>query len=162
MQAYSRSFGLEICSKTPWIRTFAARDWEDQKDNITRLYVEENKTLKEVMSLIENQYGLRATYVTLIPQHLPAISLVELMPSSERMYKRRIEKWLLDKNNKLKEMVAIVRIQRQRENDGKRTRFRVRGRPMDLAEIGRYMKRRRQRQQASPVLPTSDAGKLHY
>jgi hypothetical protein len=149
------------------LRTFTARDWDDQKENITRLYVEENRTLKDVMYLIEGHYGLRATYVTShLSSLLPAVArrecLTELTPFSERMYKRRIEKWRLDKNNKLRDMTAIVRIQRQRESDGKETRFRVRGRPVDLEEVSHYMKRRKLRQQASPVPTTSDPGRLVF
>jgi hypothetical protein len=64
LRAQPPTQGLPEISEAKNLRTFAAHDWEDQKENITRLYVEENRTLKEVMSLIKNQYGLRATYVT--------------------------------------------------------------------------------------------------
>src|SRR5437762_7726750 len=84
------------------------------------------------------------------------------MPFSERMYKTKIRTWRLNKNNKRREMAAIVRIQRQREKADKKTRFRVRGRLVDLAKVGGYVKRRKQRQQASPAFPVSEPGNLSH
>src|SRR5436190_19459764 len=55
---------LSWMSETKNLRSFAAHDWDHQKENIARLYAEENRTLAEVMSIIENRYGLRATCVT--------------------------------------------------------------------------------------------------
>ena len=58
------------------------------------------------------------------------------------MYKTHIEKWGLDKKNKENEMRAIVRKQKQRADLGKRCILRVRGRPMDFAEVVRYWHRK--------------------
>jgi hypothetical protein len=35
-------------------------DWEQQRNRITRLYVEENRTLKDVKAFMEQQLGFRA------------------------------------------------------------------------------------------------------
>ena len=58
------------------------------------------------------------------------------------MYKTHIAKWGLDKKNKEPEMRAIVRKNKQRAEQGKRSNFRVRKRDMDFAEVVRYWKRR--------------------
>ena len=42
-------------------------DWTDARLLIERLYVDESKTLKEVMAIVEVKYGFRATYV---PEYL--------------------------------------------------------------------------------------------
>ena len=58
------------------------------------------------------------------------------------MYKTRINKWGLDKKNKESEMRAIVRKHKQRADLGKCCILRVRGRPMDFAEVVRYWHRK--------------------
>ena len=58
------------------------------------------------------------------------------------MYKTRIEKWGLDKKNKEPEMRAIVRKNKQRAEQGKRSNFRVRKRHLNFAEVVRYWERK--------------------
>ena len=58
------------------------------------------------------------------------------------MFKTRIAKWGLDKKNKEPEMRAIVRKNKQRTEQGKRSHFRVRKRDLDFTEVVRYWKRR--------------------
>ena len=58
------------------------------------------------------------------------------------MYKSHIAKWGLDKKNKEPEMRAIIRKNQQRAEQGKRSRFRVRKRDLDFAEVIRYWKRK--------------------
>ena len=58
------------------------------------------------------------------------------------MYKTHIAKWGLDKKNKEPEMRAIVRKNKQRAEQGKRSHFRVRKRDLDFTEVVRYWKRR--------------------
>lgn len=57
------------------------------------------------------------------------------------MYKTRIKKWALDKNNKMDEVVYMVRVKNQREGIGKKTQFFIRNRPVDWKDIERYMNR---------------------
>ena len=58
------------------------------------------------------------------------------------MYKTHITKWGLDKKNKEPEMRAIVRKNKQRAEQGKRSNFRVRKRDLDFTEVVRYWKRK--------------------
>jgi hypothetical protein len=37
------------------------KDWDQHKNEIERLYVSENRTLKDVMATMERDYGHRAT-----------------------------------------------------------------------------------------------------
>jgi len=60
------------------------------------------------------------------------------------MYKSRFTLWGLDsKNNREREMKAAVRKRNQRTQQGKRSIFRIRGKPVDYQEMVRYFVRKR-------------------
>lgn len=60
------------------------------------------------------------------------------------MYKSRFTLWGLDgKNNREREMSAAVRKRNQPTQQGKRSVFRIRGRPVDYQEMVRYFARKR-------------------
>src|SRR5271156_1601789 len=59
------------------------------------------------------------------------------------MYKNKITSWGFDKKHKLHEVQAIIRKRAQRSAAGKRTTFYLRGRPVDLDDVERYLKRKR-------------------
>ena len=40
------------------------RSWDDLKGPILKLYLEEQRTLREVKRTMESQYGFKATYAT--------------------------------------------------------------------------------------------------
>ena len=58
------------------------------------------------------------------------------------MYKTRITRWGLDKKNKEKEMRAIVRKEKQLDDQGKASTFRIRGRLVDYKDVIRYWERK--------------------
>ncbi|KAI1352567.1 hypothetical protein F5Y01DRAFT_91915 [Xylaria sp. FL0043] len=91
--------------------------WESHKDEIRRLYLDENRPLKEVMAIMR-QRGFRATV---------------------RMYKSRFDKWGFSKNNSKREVVTMLQVQRQRNALGKRTTFQRNGREI---AIDAYLKRK--------------------
>jgi hypothetical protein len=64
--------------------------------------------------------------------------------ASERMFKRRIQKWKLDKNNKQHEMQAIVHLAKQRRLDGRSPLrvLRLGRRHISVSEVERYFRRR--------------------
>ena len=75
------------------------------------------------------------------------------------MYKSRITKWKIDKNNKESDMAVILRKKTQRDAVGKGSSFRVRGKPVEIQEIMRYFKRKGTKQNpafrvASPTVTT--------
>ncbi|KAL9072694.1 MAG: hypothetical protein Q9161_003403 [Pseudevernia consocians] len=96
--------------------------WETHRSTIKRLYLDEDKTLKNVMDTMERDYGHKATI---------------------KMYKSRINKWGLDKNCKAKEMKAIARKKVERDAIGKASLFQIRGRQVDIEEVLRHFKRKR-------------------
>ncbi|EFQ26072.1 hypothetical protein CGRA01v4_14515 [Colletotrichum graminicola] len=94
--------------------------WETKRPIITRLYQEENKSLKEVMEIMQRKHHFVATV---------------------KMYKSRIWKWGLDKKLKGDEVLAIMLLKQDRDVLKKPTEFRIRGQLVDLENIGRYLKR---------------------
>lgn len=44
------------------VRRYGRLDWSKNMPTITRLYVDENRTLKEVKKIMETQYDFHATY----------------------------------------------------------------------------------------------------
>ncbi|KAJ0298536.1 hypothetical protein COL5a_011999 [Colletotrichum fioriniae] len=97
-----------------------AEIWEAKRPIITRLYQEEKKSLKEVMEIMQRDYHFAATV---------------------KMYKSRIWKWGLDKKLKGDEVLAIMLLKRDRDLLKRPTEFRIRGQPVDLDNINRYLKR---------------------
>jgi hypothetical protein len=43
-------------------RRYTPEEWEQQKGNVERLYVTENRHLKEVINTLEQQFGFTARY----------------------------------------------------------------------------------------------------
>ncbi|KAI1080723.1 hypothetical protein F5B20DRAFT_92610 [Whalleya microplaca] len=95
----------------------STQEWESRKSEIRRLYLEENRPLKEVMTIMR-QKGFRATV---------------------RMYKSRFDKWGFSKNNSKKDVVTMLQVQRQRSAVGKRTTFQRNGKEVT---IDAYLKRK--------------------
>ncbi|GAB1318526.1 Clr5 domain-containing protein [Madurella fahalii] len=96
-------------------------DWETYRDTITRLYLDEKRPLQEVME-----------YMALNHQFLATV----------KMYRSRIRKWGLDKNNKAAEVAYMVRMKKHRDAAGKASCFFVRNRPVDWDDIERYLSRK--------------------
>lgn len=57
---------------------------------------------------------------------------------SPKQYKSKIFQWSLEKNIKTSEMMHMVRIQQDRAEHGKKTRFRIRGQVVDPSKIERW------------------------
>lgn len=58
------------------------------------------------------------------------------------MYKNHIKLWRLDKKHKENEMRAVIRKNHLRDQQGKSSRFEIRGRPVEIADAVRYFKRK--------------------
>lgn len=57
------------------------------------------------------------------------------------MYKTRFTKWDFGKNNKRHEVLAMIRKRARRAAVGKASRFHVRGQPVDMTDVERYLHR---------------------
>ncbi|KAK5446334.1 hypothetical protein LTS15_010030 [Exophiala xenobiotica] len=114
---------LPACDNMPANRHYAPPDsWEQHRNEIERLYVHENRTLKVVMEIMAREHGHCAT---------------------KKMYKTRLAKWKLDcKYNRNRYMKVISQKWRERAALGKGSVFTVRGKVVPGAEINRYLKRR--------------------
>ncbi|KAI1386884.1 uncharacterized protein F4822DRAFT_328748 [Hypoxylon trugodes] len=91
--------------------------WERHKEEIHDLYIGENKSLNELMEIMQGK-GFVAT---------------------PRMYKAKFAQWGFVKNNKKKDVAMMVRLQRERGAVGKPTAFRRHGRSVDIET---YMRRK--------------------
>ncbi|KAH7346816.1 hypothetical protein BKA65DRAFT_537407 [Rhexocercosporidium sp. MPI-PUGE-AT-0058] len=94
--------------------------WEYRRQQITRLYRDENMKLREVMAIMRDQ-GFIAT---------------------ERMYKDRMKKWGVTKNIKEHEAVAVLQIKSGRDAEGKKTLIGKNEQVMELERFIRHAKRK--------------------
>ena len=111
------------------------KDWTKHRAKIGELYG--SRTLKEVMEFMESEHAFKATSVG-----YSNTRIVSLMFDRIKMYKRRIKQWGLDKNNKDGEMRAITCKTKERLDQGKRSKIRVRGKAVDDEEVVRYWRRK--------------------
>ncbi|KAI0438611.1 Clr5 domain-containing protein [Xylaria telfairii] len=86
--------------------------WEAVKADIARLYLEENRRLKDVMAILEEQRGFWA---------------------SPKMYKTKLTQWKFFKNNRQADVANLLYLQRHRLAMGKESTFRRNGRTVDVA-----------------------------
>ncbi|KIW62935.1 hypothetical protein, variant [Phialophora macrospora] len=98
----------------------AVSGWLPHRATITRLYRDEGRSLKEVMVIMAEQYGFKAT---------------------PKMYKARIARWGLDKKNKRHEVKEILWRRAGRKLLGKESEFVLGGRVVDMADVERYARR---------------------
>ncbi|KAK3346583.1 hypothetical protein B0T25DRAFT_552363 [Lasiosphaeria hispida] len=96
-------------------------EWELHRPTIQRLYQTQKLALKEVMRIMEEKHGFRAT---------------------QRMYKTRIKSWGLDKNFKESEVVELYRLKRERDRAGKPSTYMIRGRKVDWERVQSYVRRK--------------------
>ena len=95
-------------------------EWETHRSTIKRLYLDERKTLKDVMATMEQKRNLRGATV--------------------KMYKSRFNKWGFDKNCKASENQAIVRKKIERDAVGTAPSFRIRGRQIGFEKARRHLR----------------------
>ena len=98
-----------------------SQEWNKYRTDIERLYVTEDKSLHKVVEEMQRLHGFFAT---------------------ERQYKRKINKWRLDKYVKDEEMRAIVTRKTERQQQGKESAFFVRGRLVEPRKIDRFCLRK--------------------
>ncbi|KAI1172639.1 hypothetical protein F4777DRAFT_493988 [Nemania sp. FL0916] len=94
-------------------------EWESVKSDIAQLYLDENRRLKDVMTILATQRGFYA---------------------SVKMYKTKLAQWKFFKNNRQADVAKILHLKQQRLEQGKESSFRRNGRDVD---VDTYMKRRR-------------------
>ncbi|EMR67349.1 hypothetical protein UCREL1_5651 [Eutypa lata UCREL1] len=98
----------------------STNDWEANREIISGLYRDQNKTLKETMQIMADSHGFFA---------------------SAKMYKTHIKKWGIDKNMKARDAIEIVRQQKARAAMGKSSVVYVRGRRVEPSKMQQYLHR---------------------
>lgn len=106
-----------------YTQRYCAREWEEQKPTIYKLYIEEGQKLKAVLKIL-SESGFLVT---------------------QKQVKDRLKKWgLTIKNVKENEMLAIARKRLKRKVlDKKESAFRVNKQPLTEKNIDRFLKRRK-------------------
>ncbi|KAI1132876.1 hypothetical protein F5Y10DRAFT_171334 [Nemania abortiva] len=94
-----------------------ANDWANHRPLITALYRDQNKTLKETMTVMEEKHEFFATV---------------------RMYKARFQQWGIEKKIKAEDAVEIFRQQTARAKAGKSSVVYIRGRKINPERLQRY------------------------
>lgn len=97
------------------------RDWEAYRAIFTRLYFTEGRKLRDVMAIMEGQHNFHAT---------------------ERMYKRRIDKWKLHKNYKSADRNEIAQIVKFYEIRSEKCpkNITIGGQPVKMHRVRRHCK----------------------
>ncbi|KAH9216038.1 hypothetical protein DL95DRAFT_498935 [Leptodontidium sp. 2 PMI_412] len=95
-------------------------EWEFHRSQITLLYRDENRTLKEVMAIMKQQDFC----------------------ATERMYKDRMGKWGLLKNIKEHEALAILRVKAERDAIGKDTLVEKHDQAVEIDRFLRHVRRK--------------------
>ena len=116
-------------------RLASKEDWITHQQLITRLY--------GAMTLKAHATHERRAWLYCNVSQTALIPCLILTRSRPKMYKSRITLWGLDKNNKEREMRAIVRKYKRRAEQRKASTCQVRGKAVDYQEIVRYFARKR-------------------
>jgi hypothetical protein len=104
-------------------------DWDTQRETITRLYLHEKRSLQEVMEYMAVNHFF---FATLVPRSQAQTSWqIGTNHPSVKMFRTRIRKWGIDKNNKAAEVAYMLRLKKQRDVSGKKSTFFIRNRPVD-------------------------------
>ena len=75
-------------------------DWEPHRATITRLYQEENKTLRETMDIMAREHGFFATYAVTFPTPIMSLSAdragqsQNVQDQAEEMGPREESRWI--------------------------------------------------------------------
>ncbi|XXG93943.1 hypothetical protein Hte_000193 [Hypoxylon texense] len=95
-------------------------DWANYRDTITSLYLDQNKSLKEVMRIMREEYYFFAT---------------------EKMYKIRFNKWGLHKKLRAHQVAELLVQRGKRAAVGKTSVSFVHGRKIDSDRLNTYLRR---------------------
>ncbi|UQC83528.1 uncharacterized protein CLUP02_09022 [Colletotrichum lupini] len=112
---------MSTLSKSQSVRagkTYATeKDWHRMQPTITKLYRDENRSLRQVSEIMESHYHFYAT---------------------TKMYKSRLSTWKLDKKLKEAEVMVMLRQKEDRDAAGKRSQFFLRGQEVNWERVMQY------------------------
>ncbi|KAI1464530.1 Clr5 domain-containing protein [Daldinia caldariorum] len=105
---------------TPDSHHTTTQDWARLRDVITRLYLDEDKTLDEVKSYMEEHHGFYSTV---------------------SMYKKKLAAWGAFKNLRFDEVLQILYLKKHRDRTQKPSTFYIRSREVDNDNLQVYLSR---------------------
>ncbi|KAI1799766.1 hypothetical protein F4811DRAFT_75169 [Daldinia bambusicola] len=105
---------------TPDSRHTTTQDWTRLQNVITRLYLNEDKTLEEVKSYMEEHHGFYSTV---------------------SMYKKKLAAWGAFKNLRFDEVLQILYLKKHRDRTQKPSTFYIRSREVDNGNLQVYLSR---------------------
>jgi hypothetical protein len=125
---------------TPTQKAWATtKGWEEVRETIKQLYLDQKKSLKEVMIIMERDHAFHATSVPQVfPSTEPGYALTYRSP---KMYKSKIDQWGLNKKLRASDVDFVLRKKMQRQAVHKETSFTVLGRALDMQAVSKYEKR---------------------
>lgn len=98
-----------------------AEEWQLHRPTIKRLYLDEDRTLPDVMRIMQQQHSFKA---------------------STKMYRSRLSLWKIDNKNLRKaEIKQIAHTKVTRDAAGKKSVFKVKGRDVSEGSVLRYVKK---------------------
>ncbi|KAI1477580.1 hypothetical protein F4774DRAFT_193151 [Daldinia eschscholtzii] len=105
---------------TPDSHHTTTQDWARLQDVITRLYLDQDKTLEEVKSYMEEHHGFYSTV---------------------SMYKKKLAAWGAFKNLRFDEVLQILYLKKHRDKNRKPSTFYIRSREVDNGNLQVYLSR---------------------
>lgn len=121
-------------------RYISVEEWETYRPLLSKLYLEDGKTLPEIKKILARNYGVSATYHIA----LKIFCFPILTSARDFMFKSRFKKWELLKNYKGSDVEKITKAKAQDEALGIRKPYVINNRSVDPVKLNRSMKRRQQ------------------
>jgi hypothetical protein len=128
--------------------------WNSIKEEVYRIYITEDNTLRSTMRAVSEQHAFNARYV-----HIPWATTVEvlMMKDSERKWKGKLKDWNFDKNISAHGMsIVLAKAQKRSKNEGKETAIFHGGAQITRERVEQF-KRRKTTKDADAVSPSAGA-----
>ncbi|RYP47727.1 hypothetical protein DL768_006263 [Monosporascus sp. mg162] len=105
---------------SPLHKPATSEDWERLRDVVTRLYIDEDKTVGEVKRYMERHHNFFATIAT---------------------YKKKLGSWNAFKNLRPGDVLQILRLRKSHDADQKTSALLIRGKIVDPRSLQVYIAR---------------------
>lgn len=129
---------------TPPRRRRTQPEWEQYKEVIHKLYLNEDRSAMDTIDILRQRYAFSVRYGPNIRHPFKPIRTFDVLTplKSERQFKHKIQQWGLKKNVTTSTKAAIVaKMQKRKLEEGKETKFLYRGRELNHETLNRYSKK---------------------
>jgi hypothetical protein len=126
-------------TRKSYVAPQSTASWESHKSELQRLYIDEDKTLNEIMGIMRAKGFVARSVRTIPPRPMNSSRCIFLTgPNSAKMYKSRFKEWAFIKNNRRGDVTRMLQVRRQRAAVGKPTTFKRNGK---VVKIEDYLRR---------------------